>query len=211
MKNLLQRYSPVFTVLLFMLVAAGCSSSKMETATANNWYNLDTVKAGKYDTGKMWTFDYPPLDYFKKEYNFQPNEEWLNNVRMSALRFANYCSASFVSADGLVMTNHHCGRESVEEVTKPGEDLYNNGFYAATLEDERPVKGLYVDQLVLIKDVTSQIQDSMSVGKTPEEKVNIETNVIKELEKKQGTETGLKIQIVKLFNGGKYSLYGYKR
>ncbi|MDR3628469.1 MAG: S46 family peptidase [Ignavibacteriaceae bacterium] len=211
MKNLLQKYSPVFAVLLSIFVLAGCSSSGIERSVSGNGLNLDTVKAGKYDTGKMWTFDYPPLEYFQKEYNFQPNEEWLNNVRMSALRFANYCSASFVSADGLVMTNHHCGRESVEQVTKPGEDLYNNGFYAATLEDERPVKGLYVDQLVLIKDVTNEIHSAMSLGTTPEEKVANEKKAIKGLEDKQGKETGLKIQVVTLFNGGKYSLYGYKR
>jgi hypothetical protein len=211
MKNLLQKYSPVFTILLSMFVLAGCSSSGIERSASGNGYSLDTVKAGKYDTGKMWTFDYPPLEYFQKEYNFQPNEEWLNNVRMSALRFADYCSASFVSADGLVMTNHHCGRESVEQVTKPGEDLYNNGFYAATLEDERPVKGLYVDQLVLIKDVTNEIHSAMSLGTTPEEKVANEKKAIKELEDKQGKGTGLKIQVVTLFNGGKYSLYGYKR
>ena len=160
---------------------------------------------------KCGPFDYPPLDYFQKEYNFEPTEEWLNNVRMSALRFANYCSASFVSSDGLVMTNHHCGRESVEEVTKPGEDLYNNGFYAAKLEDERPVPGLYVDQLVLIKDVTKEIQSAGNEGTTPEEKVADENAAMKNLEIKEGKETGLKIQVVTLYNGGKYSLYGYKR
>jgi len=211
MKYFLQKYNFIPVLLLAVFVLAGCSSSQRGTRNADNWLNLDTVKAGKYDTGKMWTFDYPPLDYLQKEYNFQPNEDWLNNVRMSALRFANYCSASFVSADGLVMTNHHCGRESVEQVTKPGEDLYNNGFYAATLEDERPVKGLYVDQLVLIKDVTKEIQSAGNEGKTPEEKVANETKAIKSLEAKEGKETGLKIQVVTLFNGGKYSLYGYKR
>jgi hypothetical protein len=211
MKYFVRKYNSVMILLISMLAIAGCSSSRMGTGTSSGWLKLDTVKAGKYDTGKMWTFDYPPLDYFKSEYNFQPTEEWLNNVRMSALRFANYCSASFVSADGLVMTNHHCGRESVQEVTKPGEDLYNNGFYAATLNDERPVPGLFVDQLVVIKDVTAQIQSAINEGNTPEEKVANEKKAIKDLEAKEGKETGLKIQVVTLFNGGKYSLYGYKR
>src|SRR5262249_48622113 len=74
--------------------------------------NPDTVRAGRYDNGKMWTFDFPPLDYFEKAYGFRPTQQWMDETRMSALRFANYCSASFVSADGLVMTNHHCARES---------------------------------------------------------------------------------------------------
>jgi hypothetical protein len=211
MKYFLQKIYYFYVLFLVIFVVSGCSSSQNGTRVSNSWLKLDTVQAGKYDTGTMWTFDYPPLEYFQKEYNFQPTEEWLKNVRMSALRFANYCSASFVSADGLVMTNHHCGRESVEEVTKPGEDLYNNGFYAATLEDERSVSGLFVDQLVLIKDVTSEVQSASNEGKTPEEKVANEKRVIKNLEVTEGKSTGLKIQIVTLFNGGKYSLYGYKR
>lgn len=210
MNYLIQKNNFILALMLTFVIA-GCSSTHRVTRSSSSWLKLDTVKAGKYDTGTMWTFEYPPLDYFQKEYNFHPNEDWLNNVRMSALRFANYCSASFVSADGLVMTNHHCGRESVEQVTRPGEDLYNNGFSAATLEDERPVPGLYVDQLVLIKDVTSEIQSAGNLGKTPEEKVANEQSAIKNLEMKEGKNTGLKIQVVTLFNGGKYSLYGYKR
>ncbi len=217
MKNLFKRLSMLTAFIIPIIIAAGCSSSSQLQQSSNvsqgsyNWLNLDTVKAGKFDTGKMWTFDYPPMDYFQKEYNFKPTEDWLNNVRMSALRFANYCSASFVSADGLVMTNHHCGRESVSKVTKPGEDLFDNGFYAATLADERPVPGLYVDQLVLIKDVTNEIQSAIDKGKTPEEKVTNQRNAMQELEKKEEKETGFRIQIVTFYNGGKYALYGYKR
>ncbi len=210
------RFLNFFAVAIFLFIA-GCSSTgqmQKENISAQgneSWLNLDTVKAGKFDTGKMWTFDYPPKAYFEKEYNFDPSNKWLDNVRMSALRFANYCSASFVSADGLVMTNHHCGRESVAEVTKKGEDLFDNGFYAKTLADERPVPGLYVDQLVLIKDITQDIQAAIDSGKTPEEKVANEKKAISEIEKKEGEATKLRIQVVKLFNGGKYSLYGYKR
>ncbi len=210
------RFLNFFAVAIFLFVA-GCSSTgqmqkeKVSAQGNESWLNLDTVKAGKFDTGKMWTFDYPPKAYFEKEYNFDPSDKWLDNVRMSALRFANYCSASFVSADGLVMTNHHCGRESVAEVTKKGEDLFDNGFYAKTLADERPVPGLYVDQLVMIKDITSDIQSAIDSGKTPEEKVANEKRAISEIEKKEGEATKLRIQVVKLFNGGKYSLYGYKR
>ena len=197
----------------------GCSSSQqtMESGQstgqkgAYSWLNLDTVKAGKFDMGKMWTFEYPPIDYFQKEYNFKPTQEWFDHVRKSALRFANYCSASFVSADGLVMTNDHCGRESVADVTKEGEDLMKNGFYAETLADERPVPGLYVDQLVLIRDVTDEIQSAMDEGKTDEEKSAIEDSVINEIKTREKESTGLRIQITPLYNGGKFSEYGYKR
>lgn len=205
---------PVIFILL-----PGCSSSQQTADSGQNdnlkgsysSVNLDTVKAGKYDMGKMWTFEYPPLDYFQKEYNFKPDREWLDHVRKSALRFADYCSASFVSADGLVMTNDHCGRESVSDVTKEDEDLLKNGFFAETLEDERPVAGLYVDQLVLIKDVTDEIHKAMDYGNTEEEKNAIEDSIITEIKNREKDSTGLIIQITPLYNGGKYSEYGYKR
>jgi hypothetical protein len=207
-------------ILLFALILQqGCSSSRPNTefrydGDSSRLYSgidLDTVRAGKYDMGKMWTFEYPPLDYFQKEYNFKPTQEWLDHVRNSALRFADYCSASFVSADGLVMTNDHCGRESVVDVTKEGEDLMKNGFFAKTLSDERPVPGLYVDQLVLIKDVTDEIQNVMNFGKTEEEKTSIEDSIMTEIEKRDEKSTGLRIQVTPLYNGGRYSEYGYKR
>ncbi len=217
MKQILKKFGLRTAIILSLILAAGCSStSQMQKNTVSqsgnySWLNLDTVKAGKFDTGRMWTFDYPPVKYFAKEYNFRPSEKWFNNVRMSALRFANYCSASFVSADGLVMTNHHCGRESVAKVTRPGEDLFDNGFYAKTLKDERKVPGLYVDQLVLIKDVTNEIQDAINKGKTPEEKVANEREEMAKVKEEEEKKTGLRIQIVTLYNGAKFSVYGYKR
>lgn len=172
---------------------------------------LDTVKAGKFDTGRMWTFDYPPTKYFSEAYNFTPTEEWYSNVRMSALRFSSYCSASFVSGDGLVMTNHHCGRESITGVTKEGEDLHKDGFWAPTLEDERKVPGLYVDQLVHIEDVTKQVQDAIDAGKNDAEKLELKNKIIKELQDNLKKDKKLQAQVITMFNGGKYSLYGFKR
>jgi hypothetical protein len=181
---------------------------------SQNYYqgiNLDTVKAGKYDMGKMWTFDYPPKDYFASEYNFSPTDEWFNNVRLSALKFDDICSASFVSADGLVMTNHHCGRESVTSVQKQGEDLHKNGFIAYTLADERKVPGLFVEQLIEIIDITKEMQDAIEKGLTDKEKAQIKENKIKELEEKYSQKTGNRAEIVSLYKGGKYSVYIFKR
>ncbi len=180
-------------------------------AQSADWMNLDTVKAGKFDNGKMWTFEYPPMDYFSEAYNFQPDEAWFENVRLSALRFANYCSASFVSEDGLVMTNHHCARQSITQITQEGEDLNTNGFIAQTLQDERPVPGLYVDQLVLFKDVTDEVIDEINKGTTDEERAKFENDIIAKIEEREATATGLEVAITSLYNGGKYSLYGYKR
>lgn len=181
------------------------------SAQSADWMNLDTVKAGRFDNGKMWTFEYPPMDYFSEAYNFEPDEAWFEQVRMSALRFANYCSASFVSADGLVMTNHHCARQSITQVTQEGEDLNTAGFIAQTLQDERPVPGLYVDQLVLFQDVTDEVIDEINKGTTDEERAKFENEIISKIEEREATATGLEVAITPLYNGGKYSLYGYKR
>ena len=112
--------------------------------------DLDTVKAQKFDMGKMWTFEHPPLDYFEKEYNFRPSDEWLEKVRKSALRFGYGCSASFISSDGLIMTNHHCVRGILSGLNRANEDLLRDGFYAESLDEERKVPGLFVDELMVV-------------------------------------------------------------
>lgn len=178
---------------------------------SSNWFDLDTVKAGKFDTGKMWTFEYPPIDYFEEEYGFDADEDWFDHVRMAALKFATYCTASFVSEDGLVMTNHHCARPNVTKVTQEGEDLHKNGFISYTLEDERPVPGLFVDQLVYFQDVTDEIYDAMEDENTEDEKLAIKTRMIEEIETRVAEETELEVSITPLYEGGRYSLYGYKR
>lgn len=202
----------IYMPLLLAAALQGCAGT---VATGSNKgladnFNPDTVKAQKFDTGRMWTFDNPPVEYFNKTYGFRPSQQWLDKVRKSALRFATYCSASFVSEDGLVMTNHHCGRESVSQVTREGEDLVNTGFFAKTLADERKVPGLFVDQLVEIRDVTREVQDAIAKGKTDQEKVQAEKNIINLIESREKKD-GYKFSVVKLYQGGQYSLYTYKR
>ena len=83
-----------------------------------------TPLEGEYpglETGKMWTFDVPPLEYWAKRYQFTPGADWLEHVQLSALRYGNGCTASFVSGNGLVMTNHHCARACIEASTKPSK------------------------------------------------------------------------------------------
>ena len=199
-------FKRVISVLVLMLVVYSSTSYSQYYGV-----NLDTVKSSKYDMGKMWTFDFPPVEYFNETYGFKPTQEWLDHVRMSAIRFATYCSSSFVSGDGLVMTNHHCGRESVSQVEKEGEDLHGSGFLAMKLEDERPVPNLFVDQLVNIINVTEEMQAAIEAGKTNEEKVANKTAKVSEIEKRIAAETGLRCQVVTLFNGAVYSAYVYKR
>ncbi len=204
----------IFIVFSFLFIRCS-SASYTQTAYSPNdklmSFNPDTVKASLFDVGKMWTFDYPPVDYFSKTYGFTPDETWLEKVRLSALKFGSWCSASFVSADGLVMTNHHCVDFITERIEQEGEDIVANGFYAKTLEDERKVPGLFVDQLVLIEDVTDEVISAMEKGKNETEKLKFKKEKIKELQKTYSEETGLICKVTELYHGGKYSLYGYRR
>lgn len=196
----------IYALLLFISLSLG--------VWGQSPFNADTVKAGRFDNGKMWTFDFPPVDYFQQTYGFKPTQQWLDDVRMSALRFASWCSASFVSPDGLVMTNHHCARESGTSVQRPGEDFNNNGFVAASYDEERKVPDLYVDQLVKMEDITARVQKAMEKGTTDEEKVKARTDEFAAIRKEyaeKGGWKGLQLQTITFYWGGKYSLYGFKR
>jgi hypothetical protein len=172
--------------------------------------SLKNPKFETLDLGKMWTFDYPPYEHFSKTYNLNLTKEWLEKARLSSLRLPG-CSGSFVSEDGLVMTNHHCARGSLLRVTQDSENLVVNGFYATKQEDERKVKDFYIDQLVLTYDVTGEIIQSFESGKSDEEKLLKKNAKISEVEKKYQDSLGLVCNVIAFYNGGKYSLYGYKR
>ena len=200
-------FNVILQVLIFSALFLFNGAQKNSTAQDKS----STVKSEKFDVGKMWTFEHAPVDYFGEAYNFKPTRDWLDNVRMSALRFGNGCSASFISEDGLVMTNHHCGRGYVTQITKPGEKLSETGFFAETLADERPVPGLFVDQLIKVVDVTNDIQTAMESGKTDAEKQKSKNDKIKEIETKYSSELSLKCNVITFYNGGMYMLYCYKR
>lgn len=188
-------------------------ASKLILAQTNFYepFDINEIKWSIDDFGKMWTFDKVPGDKFQSDYGFKPSHEWLEDVQKSALQFGGVCSAAFVSEDGLIMTNHHCGRDELYTVQKEGENLLKDGFYAEKLDDERKIKGLFVDQLMLVKDVTNEIKDYMSSGNSDNEKIKLRDRMKDSLISKYNEETGLNCKIVTLYNGGKYSLYGYKR
>ncbi len=212
---LLHRISPIIGfAFLFM---AGCSSYQSTRTAQRVYFNPDTVTAGKFDDGKMWTFDFPPSEYFEEKYNFNPDSAWFADARLAALRLPG-CSASFISQDGLVLTNHHCARYALDKVNRPGEDLTDSGFCAATLSDERQVPGMYADRLVLIKDVTAEVQKAFNTGTTSQEKVANGNAEISRLQKEYWEKykeadpaDSMVFQVVTFYNGGRYSLYGYRR
>lgn len=215
MKSILKKtFLAVFLASLLFLV--GCSTQPaMKSETSKSSINYDTVKAGQFDNGKMWTFDFPPTDYFAKTYQFNPTKEWFDKARLAALRLPG-CTASFVSEDGLVMTNHHCARGSLEHVQKEGEKLVEDGFYAPTLQDERKAN-VWVDQLVVTEDVTKEVQASYDSGTTDSARTANRMAKFKEIQDRYyakfsaASKDSMIFQIYSFYNGGRYSLYGYKR
>ncbi|MCF8266966.1 MAG: S46 family peptidase [Ignavibacteriales bacterium] len=173
-----------------------------------NSFNPDTVRTGKFDTGKMWTFDNPPTEYLEVTYGFDASEEWLEKARLAALRIPG-CSASFVSGNGLLLTNHHCSEGHARRIQAKGEDIAKTGFYAASLDQERKVPRMFADQLVLIQDVTSEV--NAGLGENIKGRQDSLQNRIENLQKKYSGETGLRCTIYAQYSGARYALYGYKR
>ena len=173
----------------------------------------DAYRAGRFDNGKMWTFDFPPIDYLKETYNFEPDAAWFDNARLGALRIPG-CSASFVSPNGLLMTNHHCGRSHVTAVTGEGENLTDDGFYATTLDEERRAPNMLADQLIAITDVTDEVYAALEGMETDAERVNARQETIEAIQTRMAREAGgedFHVEVISLYNGGRYSAYTFRR
>jgi hypothetical protein len=160
--------------------------------------------------GKMWTFENAPLDYFEEAYDFRPSQQWLDHVRMASLRLPN-CTASFVSSDGLVATNHHCARGSTSSVTQEGESLLDDGFFAATMAEERRVPDLYVDQMILMEDVTAMVQQAVTAMASQDRQAQERGARQEAIADSASNAHGLECDVTELYNGGKYSMYCFKR
>jgi len=132
-------------------------------------FDLDTVRAGRFDFGKMWTFEYAPSEYFTTTYGFDADEAWFERARLSVLRIPG-CSASFVSPNGLVATNHHCVRSVISRVTRGGESLLDDGFVARSLAEERRDFELYADQLIAIEDASDEVFAAIDRARSAEER-----------------------------------------
>jgi hypothetical protein len=199
-------YGPLATAALSMAALGSLAGPALAQVA-----HADTIRAGRFDAGKMWTFEYAPADYFSESYDFDANEAWFERARMAALRIPG-CSASFVSPSGLLATNHHCVRSRVSAVSGPGEGLLDNGFYAASLEEERPIPGYYADQLVAIEDVTDEvIAASESAGRRRPAPVDLEPIQARLLQEHASESDSVWVQIVPLYNGGRYSAYVFRR
>ena len=158
----------------------------------------------------MWTFDNFPAKTVAAKYGFLPSQAWLDHVRASSLRIAGGCSASFISPQGLVMTNHHCVVDCVQALSTPQQNLVETGFSAQTAAEERKCDTFELDQLTQIRDVTSEVKQAMA-GKTGDAANAALHAKEAELQQSCGSDPSVRCDVVSLYHGGIYDLYRYKR
>ncbi len=167
------------------------------------------VASAHADEG-MWPMNNLPVDRIAQKYGFKPDQAWVEKVQLGSARLAQGCSASFVSPNGLVMTNHHCAHACIEQLSQKGNDLVANGFYAPSTSAEKKCPALEVNQLVAITDVTETVRKALS-GKTGAAFSDAKKAEQAKLTKTCATSDDLRCEVVELYNGGRYNLYQYKR
>ncbi|MBN1335677.1 MAG: S46 family peptidase [Deltaproteobacteria bacterium] len=158
----------------------------------------------------MWTLDAFPSAKVAEIYGFAPDARWLEHVRLSSVRLAGGCSGSFVSPDGLVMTNHHCAHGCVEQLSDPDHDYVSQGFYARTLAEERRCPVMEVNVLVGTSDVTGRIA-AATRDLTGEAYTAARKAETARIEKACATSDDVRCDVVSLYHGGRYVLYRYRR
>jgi hypothetical protein len=158
----------------------------------------------------MWTYDNFPAARMRAKYGWAPDGAWLEHARLASIRLAQGCSASLVSPEGLVMTNHHCVRECLSELADAAHDYVANGFYAVRAADEKRCPDLEANQLVAITDVTGQMQ-AATAGKSGRAFHEAEREEKAKIESACGTAADVRCQVVTLYHGAVYDLYRYRR
>ena len=171
---------------------------------------LLAVSFARADEG-MWLFNNPPLKQLKEKYQFEPTPEWLEHLQKSSVRFNSGGSGSFVSANGLVITNHHVGLDTLQKISSEKNNYVRDGFYAKAQKDEPKATDLELNVLISIEDVTARVNAAVAPGTAPEEANKARTAAIAEIEKESKDKTGLRSDVVTLYQGGVYNLYRYKR
>lgn len=159
----------------------------------------------------MWLLNDPPREQLKAKYNFELTDAWLTNARLASVRLNSGGSGGFVSPEGLLVTNHHVAADSVQKLSKPGHDLYNDGFYAATRDAELRCPDLEVNALQEIIDITKEVNAAVTENMMAAEAFAARRAVMARLEKESLDKTGLRSDVVTLYNGGAYHLYRYKK
>ncbi len=165
---------------------------------------------GRADEG-MWLFTNPPNKMLNQRYDFAAAPEWLKHVQHASVRFIAGGSASFVSADGLVMTNHHVGADALQKLSSREDDYLKNGFYARTRDEELKCADQELNVLVSVEDVTARINAAVPPGSDMAAAEKARRAAMNTLEKESLDKTGLRSDVITLYHGGEYHLYRYKK
>jgi len=158
----------------------------------------------------MWTFDNPPVKLLKAKYNFTPTQAWLDHLRLSSVRLNDGGSGSFVSPNGLLLTNHHVARGQLQKNSTAEHDYLRDGFYAATLDQEMKSPDLEVNVLVGMEDVTARVQGAAKGIADEAKALKARDAAVAAIERESKDKTGLRSDVVSFYNGGEYWLYQYK-
>jgi hypothetical protein len=159
----------------------------------------------------MWLFNNPPKAHLKAKYNFEPTDAWLNHLQKSSVRFNSGGSGSFVSANGLVMTNHHVAADALQKMGTKDRNYYRDGFHAKNYAEESKCEAMELNVLMSIEDVTERVNASSKAGAKAEDSFAARRAVISEIEKESLDKTSLRSDVVTLYQGGAYHLYRFKK
>jgi hypothetical protein len=173
---------------------------------------FSTIAAPAVADEGMWTFDNFPSATVKAKYGVNIDKAWLDRVRSAAVRLSSGCSASIVTPNGLVLTNHHCVRDCAQSLSTAQVDYIKDGFSAARREDEKLCPGMQAEVLADISDVTPRVT-SAAAGKAGEAFVKARDAAIAAVEKQGclGREGTFRCQVITLYQGGQYKLYTYRK
>src|SRR5438477_747849 len=171
---------------------------------------LVTALSSRADEG-MSLFNSPPLKQHEEKYQFEPTPQWLEHLQKSSVRFNSGGSGSFVSATGLCITNHHVGADALQKASSEQHNYLKEGFYAKTNAEEVKCADLELNVLISIEDVTAQVNAAVKTGMPPDTAGKARENAIAQIEKESKDKTGLRSDVVTLYQGGAYHLYRYKR
>jgi hypothetical protein len=159
----------------------------------------------------MWLFNNPPLKQLKEKYNFEPTPQWLEHLQKSSVRFNSGGSGSFISANGLCITNHHVGLDTLQKISSEKNNYVRDGFYAKSQKDEAKATDLELNVLMSIEDVTDRVKAAVKPEMPADDASKARGNAIAEIEKESQEKTGLRSDVITLYQGGQYQLYRYKR